>query len=153
MESTNIILVYCPPLRGLILNHFVVVHAVDLLPPIAGIDIYHLFAIQKSVAIAPIAGIDTSFAALRAYKMPIAPPLRGLIVHAASGQLLNGGAPSTLFHPPSTPPLCVPLPTFLSGEAASAIRKRLQIRLADADRNGSIGIPDALLAARVAMGN
>ena len=45
---------------------------------------------------------------------------------AASGQLLNGGAPSTLFHPPSTPPLCVPLPTFRSGEAASAIRKRLQ---------------------------
>lgn len=29
----------------------------------------------------------------------------------------------------------------------------LPLRLADADRNGSIGIPDALLAARVAMGN
>nr|DAN29302.1 MAG TPA: hypothetical protein [Bacteriophage sp.] len=54
------------------------------------------------------------------------PPSRGLILHAASGQLLNGGAPSTILHPPSAPPLCVPLPTFHSGEAASAIRKRLQ---------------------------
>ena len=103
------------------------------MPPIAGIDMPELKAAKSICAIAP--------------------PSRGLILHAASGQLLNGGAPSAILHPPSTPPLCVPLPTFHSGEAASAIRKRLQIRLADADRNGSIGIPDALLAARVAMGN
>ena len=103
------------------------------------------------------AALDTTVACgyngIDQHNLGLLPPLRGLIVHAASGQLLNGGAPSTLFHPPSTPPLCVPLPTFRSGEAASAIRKRLQIRLADADRNGSTGIPDALLAARVAMGN
>ena len=96
------------------------------------------------------AALDTTVACgyngIDQHNLGLLPPLRGLILHAASGQLHNGGAPST-------PPLCVPLPTFHSGEAASAIRKRLQIRLADADRNGSIGIPDALLAARVAMGN
>lgn len=36
---------------------------------------------------------------------------------------------------------------------ATELGGELPLRLADADRNGSIGIPDALLAARVAMGN
>lgn len=80
-------------------------HNIGLLPPIAGIDISEKLL---PVGVGPIA------------------PSRGLILRAASGQLLNGGAPSTLLHPPSTPLLCVPLPTFHSGEAASAIRKRLQ---------------------------
>lgn len=97
---------YCPPSRGLILSNLQRLTSSSLLPPIAGID------------------------TLRAYpcavKIAIAPPLRGLILHAASGQLLNSGAPSTILHPPSAPPLCVPLPTFHSGEVASAIRKRLQ---------------------------
>lgn len=128
-------------------------HNLGLLPPIAGIDTPEFLLIFRNLAIAPIAGIDTKISKAFLLSFTIAPPLWGLILHAASGQLLNGGAPSTLFHPPSTPSLCAPLATFFSGEAASAIRKRLQIRLADADRNGSIGIPDALLAARVAMGN
>lgn len=81
MESTNIILVYCPPLRGLICEY---IHGGDggrLLPPIAGIDTLHchgcapfssycppIAGIDMTgktpdkifTAIAPIAGIDTS---------------------------------------------------------------------------------------------
>lgn len=94
-------------------------------PPIAGIDIIFLKSSVTSATIAPIAGIDTRPSRAYVFLSIYCPPSRGLIF-AASGQLLNGGAPSTLFHPPSTPPLCVPLPTFRSGEAASAIRKRLR---------------------------
>lgn len=131
IESTNIILVYCPPSRGLIFLHSRTVRKLELLPPIAGIDIR--FALRKYIAIAIAPPLRGLIPALR-HSVRIRcllPPLRGLILHAASGQLLNGGTPSTLFHPPSTPPLCVPLPTFRSGEAASAIRKRLQKNIFD----------------------
>lgn len=59
MESTNIILVYCPPSRGLIPFEAEAVPHPVLLPPIAGID-------------TPPCG------EIRRYR-PIAPPLRGLI--------------------------------------------------------------------------
>lgn len=162
-----------PPLRGLILSFAVLRESVYLLPPIAGIDnhglrlsqtpcgycpplrglIYIIFrSCRHMFLLPPIAGIDTKISKAFLLSFTIAPPLRGLIAcrerSAAQQRRPFHTLPST-FH---TPP-CVPLPTFRSGEAASAIRKRLQIRLADADRNGSIGIPDALLAARVAMGN
>lgn len=38
MKSTNIILVYCPPSRGLILSNLQRLTSSSLLPPIAGID-------------------------------------------------------------------------------------------------------------------
>lgn len=111
MESANIILVYCPPLRGLIpVLRQCSYRSLSIAPPLRGL-IFHLGYFFHTVILLP--------------------PSRGLILHAASGQLLNGGAPSTLFHPPSTPPLCVPLPTFHSGEAASAIRKQLQKNIFD----------------------
>lgn len=58
MESTNIILVYCPPLRGLIQRILQLSVDAFLLPPIAGIDTTVCRAKLLCFPIAPIAGID-----------------------------------------------------------------------------------------------
>ena len=59
MESTNIILVYCPPLRGLIHPCGLFEGFSLLLPSIAGIDMSVNLPLYLSTPIAPIAGIDT----------------------------------------------------------------------------------------------
>lgn len=58
MESTNIILVYCPPSRGLIHPCGLFEGFSLLLPPIAGIDTERFVLFEVVHAIAPIAGID-----------------------------------------------------------------------------------------------
>ena len=51
-----------------------------LLPPIAGIDTAVRILRSMPSTIAPIAGIDTVRVCLRVRNVPIAPPLRGLIL-------------------------------------------------------------------------
>ena len=59
MELTNIILVYCPPLRGLMQQKTMRGEVLRLLPPIAGIDVDIVrFAVNGDL-LPPIAGIDT----------------------------------------------------------------------------------------------
>lgn len=78
MESTNIILVYCPPSRGLIFrNHCYVFHVV-LLPPIAGIDTAVRILRSMPSTIAPIAGIDSM---PRAVSCSTAAPLPHSSIH------------------------------------------------------------------------
>ena len=95
MESTNIILVYCPPIAGIDTASARRVSFLSPIAPIAGIDLPISCQRQHTKPIAPHRGDwyenKQSFFAVVHY----CPPVRRLILHAASGQLLNGGAPST----------------------------------------------------------
>lgn len=53
MESTNIILVYCPPLRGLIRYNIGYFACLLLLPPIAGIDNFNVYRLAEGVGYCP----------------------------------------------------------------------------------------------------
>lgn len=84
MESTNIILVYCPPSRGLIVMKIYRFLLFRLLPPIAGIDTYFiLFRVVQLAYCPPSRGL---IQVLMPKKLPssLLPPIAGIDIDAVA---------------------------------------------------------------------